>query len=329
MSVWDVVNQEPFTLSALTLAMVKAKYVPGQIGAAGLFEEHGVISVDALIEELNELIEQAPVKPRGAPGGVVTNDKRKIRSLRIPHMPQQGRITADEIRALRQFGTEAQMVGIQEMRDRQLAKMRRQADYAIEAHRVVAIKGNYIDVNGDTVSANTLFGTAAATPISLALNNAATKLRAICAEIIETVEEALDGNTYSEINVQCDKTLWNLLIDHSAVKETYLNAVGAAERAGQIMSSFVFGEIRWHRYRGNSSVSMGAKSAYAYPTGVDGMYITRFAPSTYLDSIGAEGLPYYAKAIETEEGDAIKLLSQSNPLNICTRPNAVIPLTTP
>jgi len=329
MSVWDVVNQDPFSLQSLTLAMVKAKYTPGQLGASGLFEEAGVISTEALIEELNELIDQAAVKPRGAPGGVVTNDKRKIHSLRIPHIPQSGRITADEIRALRQFGQEAQMVGIESMRNKQLEKMRRQADYAIEAHRVVALKGSYINVNGDSVSANTLFGTVAASSISLALNVATTALRTKCAEIIQAAEEALDGNTYSEINIQCDKTLWNLLIDHAAVKETYLGYVGAAERAGQIMGSFVFGEIRWHRYRGNSAVSMGTKAAYAYPTGVAGMFITRFAPSTWLDSIGAEGMPYYSKAIETPEGDAIALLSQSNPLNICTRPNAIIPLTTP
>jgi len=329
MSVWDFVNENPFQQTTLTLAMIKAQYVPGDLGAAGLFEESGVIGVDALIEELQEIVSAIAVKPRGAPGDVLTNDKRKLRSLLIPHLPQQGRITADEIRAIRAFGQEQQSESIESMRNKQLAKMRKKLDYTIEAHRVIALKGGYVDVNGDTANAFTFFGVSAPSSISLALGTAATQIRKLCADIIGAVETGLGGNSYVEVNVQCNPDLWALLIDHPAVKETYLGYVGAAERAGQIMQSFVFGQIRWHRYRGDSSVNMGTKAAYAYPTGVGGMFITRFAPSTWLDSVGAIGIPYYAKALESREGDAIELLSQSNPFNICTRPNAVIPLTTP
>ena len=329
MPVWDVVNQDPFTLSSLAVAVEKMAYVPGQIGASGLFQEAGVLGVEALLEELEEIVGSAAVKPRGAPGTPVVSDKAKLRSLLIPHIPQTGRITADEIRTLRQFGTEQQTVSLQSRRDGQMLKMMKRSDALIEAHRVAAMKNTYIDRNGDAQSASSFFGVTAPSAISLALNSDATKLRTICSQIISAIEAALGGNSYSEINVQCDPTLWDLLIDHPAVKEFHLGYTGAAEREGVILESFVFARIRWHRYRGNASVSMGAKAAYAYPTGVDNLFITRFAPSTWLDSLGAEGMPYYFKARETEDGDAIILLSQSNPLNICTRPNAVIPLTTP
>lgn len=329
MSVWDIVNADPFHTTTLTLAMNKLQHTPSGLTAAGLFQEAGVIGVDALIEELNEIVAQIPVKPRGAPGAVVTADKRKLRSILIPHLPQQGAITADEIRTLRQFGTEALNETVQSYGNKQMAKMRRKLDYTIEAHRVAALKGNFIDVNGDSSSAFTFFGVSVPSSISLALNVSTTQLRKLCNDIITAVEDALGGSAYTEINVQCDPTLWGLLIDHAAVKETYLGYQGAAERAGQILQSFVFGAIRWHRYRGDSDVKMGTKAAYAYPTGVDGMFITRFAPSTWLDSVGTIGLPYYVKAMESPEGDAIRMLAQSNPLNICTRPNAVIPLTTP
>lgn len=329
MAVWDIVNQDPFHTTTLTAAIMKAQYVPMGLSAKGLFSEAGVIGVDALIEELQEIVAQIPVKPRGAPGLVNTVDKRKLRSILIPHLPQQGRITADEVRNLRQFGQEIAAETVQSYRDVQLAKMRKKLDYTIEAHRVLALKGSYVDVNGDTSSAFTFFGVSQPSAISLALNVDATKLRKLCADIITAVESGLDGVAYSEINVESNPDLWALLIDHPAVKETYLGYVGAAERAGQIMQSFVFGGIRWHRYRGDSAVNMGTKAAYAYPSGVQDMFLTRFAPSTWLDSVGGVGLPYYVKAFETQEGDAICMLAQSNPLNICTRPNAVIPLTTP
>lgn len=329
MSVWDIVNQDPFHSTTLTYAMVKSNHVPMGLTARKLFSEDGVTGTDALIEELLEIVSQIPVKPRSAPGTVVTADKRKLRTILIPHLPQQGRITADEVRNLRQFGQEIAAETVQSYRDAQIEKMRKKIDYTIEAHRVLALKGSYMDANGDVSSAFTFFGVTQVSAISLALNVDATKLRKICSDIITAVEAELGDATYSEINVDCNPDLWGLLIDHPAVKETYLGYAGAAERAGQIMQSFVFGGIRWHRYRGDSAVGMGTKSARAYPTGVDGMFLTRFAPSTWLDSVGGKGLPYYAKALETREGDAIEMLSQSNPLNICTRPNAVIELTTP
>lgn len=329
MSVWDIVNQDSFQLTTLTAAINKSVYVPGQIGASGLFQERGIVSITALIEELNAARERAQVRPRGAPALAVNRDKRKVRDVRVPHIPQQGAINADEIRTLRAFGQEAMMAGIQELTNQQLTKMRQQSDYAVESHRLTAIKGSFIDANGDTINANTFFGTSAPSTVSLALSTSTTKLRTLCHDIIGTIEDALGGAAYSEIHAWLDPTTWREFVDHASVKETYLGYVGAAERAGQVMGSFVFGEIRWHRYRGAGTDTIGTKAGYAFPVGVDQMFLTRFAPSTWLDSVGSVGLPYYARAKESANGDAIELDSQSNPLNICTRPNAIVPLSTP
>lgn len=324
----DIVNHDAFTQLSLTAAITKGTFVPQQLATTGLWQEAGTMSPTALIEELQEIVGQAPVKPRGAPGTVVLNDKRKLRSVVIPHIPQVGRITADEIRNLRAFGSDQQTESLTNMRDQQLAKMRRKIDTTREAHRLLNLKNKFIDANGDEALLSTFFGVSAPASISLALNSDSTKVLDKCAQIIDAVEAALD-ETYEEINVQCDPTMWGPLISHPKVMEVYLGYAGAAERAGNILQSFVFGNIRWHRYRGTSASRVGEKRAYAYPTGVDNMFITRFAPSTWLDSLGVEGLPYYARARMSEQMDAVILDSQSNPVNMCTRPNAVIELTTP
>ena len=36
MSVWDIVNQDPFNTSTLTLAMIKQQHVPMGLTAAGI-----------------------------------------------------------------------------------------------------------------------------------------------------------------------------------------------------------------------------------------------------------------------------------------------------
>ena len=70
-------------------------------------------------------------------------------------------------------------------------------------------------------------------------------------------------------------------------------------------------------------------TVYSDPAKSESEALSYLALGRPLDSIGSDGLPYYVKSMETPEGDAIRMLAQSNPLNICTRPNAVIPLTTP
>ena len=62
------------------------------------------------------------------------------------------------------------------------------------------------------------------------------------------------------------------------------------------------------------------------PLGVPDMFLTRFAPADYLETVRGIGLPYYTKTAPMRMNKGIQLESQSNPLNINTRPDAVIRL---
>ncbi|MDK2124490.1 major capsid protein [Chitinimonas sp. DQS-5] len=71
---------------------------------------------------------------------------------------------------------------------------------------------------------------------------------------------------------------------------------------------------------------MGNDEAYAIPEGVSGLFITRFAPADYLETVNTLGLPYYAKIWPLANDKGLSLEAQSNPPNLCTRPRAVIQL---
>jgi hypothetical protein len=333
MSVWNVVDGDAFTLQTLTAKINSLAFTPTMIAKMGIFSEKGVATLSALVEEIDEAISLLGPKPRGAPGHVVVADKRKLHSLTIPHIPQRAAIMADSVQGVRMFGTENNTQTIESERDARLMKMRKQIDQAIEYHRLLALKGSYMDVNGDTQSAYTLLG-GSRDSVDFLLGTSTTKLDQKCLDVIGNVEDGLGGSSYTKIHAICSLSFWSKLISHAVVKDTYkfVNGLSAAAKPDQndpLTGSFEFGEIVWHRYRGNSSVAVDDGKAYAFPVGVgDEIYMSRFAPAPYNETVNTIGLPYYSKAKEMDFGVGIDLQAQSNPLNICLRPTALVEVTT-
>lgn len=328
MSVWNVFDPDAFKLDSLTAAINNLAFTPTYIAQSGLFQELGLPNVTAIVEDLSEVIALVGVKPRNGVGQVVNSDKRKVYPFTIPHLPQWSTIMADSVQGVREFGSEGNAKTVESVRNSHLAKMRRQNDYTIEYHRLQAVQGNYIDVNGDAKSLFTEFGVSQTT-VDFALNNSATKVRSKCLSVLTALETALGSVPYTDVEVWCGATFWDNLITHANVEATWLNTQMASALREGLINSLRFGDMTFKRYRGSSAVGLAAKEAYALPLGVESMFLTRFAPANYTETVNTIGLPYYAKAEELKFGKGVEIEVQSNPLNICTRPHAVIKLTTP
>src|SRR5574341_2351871 len=102
--VLDVFKTDAFSVIAMTEAINKIPHLPGRIGELGIFEEGGVATTSIMIEEKDGTLTLVPTAPRGGPGKPYTPDKRKARSLAIPHIPHEDKITADELQNVRMFG---------------------------------------------------------------------------------------------------------------------------------------------------------------------------------------------------------------------------------
>lgn len=328
MSVWNVFDPDAFSFQTLTAVINNLPFVPKQIAEMGIFDEKGQPNLQALIDEVNETIALVGVKPRGAPGQVVNSDKGKIYDFTIPHLPAEAYIAADSVQGVRELGTEGNARTVESERDKRLKKMRKQMDLTIEWHRLQALMGNYIDVNGTAVSLFTKFGVQQTT-IDFALNSTSTKVRSKCLSTQTSVEDNLGGLESTGITVLCGATFWDNLITHPAVEATYLNTQMAASLRSGLLNTLMFGDLEFRRYRGSTTVKVPAKEAYAIPMGVENLCLTRFAPGNYLEAVNTIGLPYYAKAVPDKFDKGIDMESQSNPLNIVTRPHAIIKLTTP
>lgn len=327
MSVWNVFESDAFTLQSMTAAITHLPFTPSLISGMGVFEEAGISTTTALVEEVKGTLALVEVKPRNSQGQVVNDDKRKVYPFVVPHMPERATVMADEVQGVRAFGTESEMRTVLGVRDAKLLKMRRNIDYTLESHRLAAVKGNYIDANGAEVSLATAFGVSAPTPISFALATAGTEIQAKCYETVEAVEAGLGGDSYTSIDVICGTTWWKDFITHPNVKAAYANWTAAVQLSRDPRTPLEFGGLRFMRYRGTSAVKVADTEAHVIPRGVPGLFLTRFAPANYVETVNTIGLPYYAKAELLPMGKGVAIEAQANALNICTRPAALVKLT--
>lgn len=322
----DPFKADGFSLTSLTAALNNIPYTPTVIAESGLFTSAGIATLDATIESDGKTIGLVSVQPRNAPQQVVLADKRTVRTFKVPHLPERATIMADEVQGVRAFGSQDQAQSINTIRDMRLAKMRSQIDYTIEAHRLSAIMGNYYDAAGNQTSLFTEFGVSQQT-VSFALGTSTTAIKTKVALTIEAVESALDGLAYSGIDIYCGASFWKDLISHANVEKFYMNWQAANSLNRDPRLPFSFMGVNFIRYRGTAAVKIPDAEAYAVPTGVTDLFITRFAPANYVETVNTIGLPFYGKVEPLEMNKGVAIEAQSNPLNLCTRPSSVIKLT--
>jgi hypothetical protein len=323
----DPFTPNAFSLTSLTAAMNNLKYAPGRLGELGLFEEQGISTLDAAIEERDGVLSLVDIAPRGADGKPAGGESRKLHSFRIPHLPQRATIMADEVQGVRAFGSENQAEVLQTRINERLSTLRRNLDYTIEAHRIAAMMGSYYDVNGNATSLFTTFGVAQQTQGMALSSSASSKAREKAEIVLEKIEDALDGVPFSGVRVFCSLGFWKALLEDKDAKETVLNTMMAADLRRDPRLEINYNGFVFERYRGTSAVKITDDCAYAVPVGVPGLFLSRYAPANYVETVNTIGLPYYAKGEALKMNKGYEIEAQSNPLNLCTRPRAIIKLT--
>jgi hypothetical protein len=314
-----------FSLTELTAAIDQIVYRPGRLGQLGLFEEQGISTTTAMVEMRDGVLSLLDVRPRGAPAQVTGNAARRVIPFAVPHLSSQRELLADEVQGVRAFGSDSAAEALLTRRDEKLTQMRTELEYTLESHRMQAVLGNYIDANGAAQSLFTAFGVSEKS-VGFVLGTATTKVRQKCLNVIEHVEDALGGSPFGSIRALCGKNFWAALIEHEMVKDVYKYSTDASALRGDPTLAFDFGGVTFERYRGTSAVKIPDDEARAMPIGVPGFALTRYAPADYIETVNTIGRPQYVKAEMLPMDKGIKMEAQSNPLNLITRPAAVIKL---
>ncbi len=329
----DVFNNNAFSMVSLTDAINKVPFIPGRVGQLGLFTEKGVATTSVGIEEKNGSLTLIEVSPRGAPATKNKHNKRKLRSLVVPHIALEDEIYADEVQNVREFGSENELQAVQNVVNGRLAEMASKHDATLEHLRIGAIKGQILDADGTTVIYDLFneFGVSQYSEIDFDLDNASPAPGAVrkkCHDIKRKIEDELGAAPYDHIHAFVSSTFFDDLVSHPEVTKAYDRYQdGAALRAGLARTPFVYADIVFEEYRGSvGGVDFVATDkAHFFPVGTPNLFLQYNAPADFVETVNTIGLPRYAKVAPDQDFQRwVKLHTQSNPLPICTRPRTLI-----
>lgn len=330
MATQNVFAPTGFSLTELTAAINGLPHKPTQLGDSGLFSYDGVTTLSMQIERQDAVLSLVPTSPRGAPGKPIGRDTRNSRSFILPHLQLEDAVRADEVQGVRLFGTENQLTPFQTrlMRVMQLGVDR--LDYTMEFQRVGALKGIVYDSDGSTVLFNlfTEFGVSQTTA-NMTLSSATTNIRVEVDKWTNTIDDLLGGIGYEGLDVWCGRTAWQSLVSHKSYLETFAASPDVGKMRAPVGNVIEFGGATWHKYRGraNSAAMIADAEMYVVPRGVSDLFIGRFGPADYEDTVNTMGLPMYAQGLRMRNGKGWDIEMQSNPIHLCTRPDAVIKIT--
>ena len=299
----DIFSGNAFSMVALTDAINKMPYIPGRIGQLGLFREQGVSTTSVMIEEREGSLNLVETTARGAPAIQNTTNKRKARSLVVPHIALEDTILADEVQNVRAFGSESMLEGVQAVVNQRMSEMATKMDATLEHLRIGAIKGQILDADGSAViyDLSTEFGVTAHTEIDFDLDNASPApgvIKKKCHDIRRKIEDELGAQPYEHIHAICGADFFDDLITHSEVAKAYDRYLdGAFLRQGQARGSFEYSGIVFEEYRGRVGTVdfTDASKAYFFPVGVPGLFRQYNAPADFVETANTIGLPRYAK----------------------------------
>lgn len=332
MSMLDIFDSTSgaFNMVHLTHAFQKLPYKPTRIGSMGLFEDKGVPGRTIIVEEKDGVLKLLPTRNIGAPGYVAPDEKRTVRSFRIPHIPYNATILAEDLVDKRAFGSENATEGMAAVVNDKLEEMRPSHEVTKEHMMAGALQGNILDADGSTVIYNlfTEFGVSEQT-LDLTLGSTGVVKTKITA-LIRMIEDALGAATYNHIHVLCGDTIWDSFVEHADITGAFARWQDGAFLRTDQRAGFPFMNVIFENYRGKVGTVdfLPDTEMRAFPVGVPGLYKVHYAPATFIETVNTIGQPLYAKQRRLDFDTGIEIRTESNPLPLCHIPRVLVKITT-
>ena len=331
MAAMDIFEGDAFSIIKLTRALDNIPFKPATLSGSGLFADRGVRSRTVVVESRDGTLSLIPFSERGSAYEQQVPERRDVRAFVCRQFKKQDVIWASEIQGIRAFGSDSETQQVQGEVARRLRRLRSDAEATFEYHLLNGIQGLVKDPKDGSTVVNyfTEFAITPSAEVDFDLDNATPAsgaLRKKCQSLIESVEDGLGGLATGSVmlRAECGSSFFADLVAHKEVRETYLNTAAAADLRSRVADEVSFGGITFRRYRGNAAFGVPADKAFFYPEGVEGLFEIYYAPADTFETVNTLGLPLYARAIPDRDRDEwVRLEIESNPLPICTRPQAL------
>jgi Phage major capsid protein E len=332
----DVFNQDPFQTIQMTTAIEKVPFLPSALGDLKIFTPTPIRTKALMVEERDGVLSLIQTSARGTPPARErTTEQRKVRYFEVPRIAEGDTVYANELEAIREFGTESELMQVQTEVARRLAGptgIMRNVEYTWENMRLAAIQGELLDADGSTLyNWYTEFGITP--PAAFAFNLAANtefSLRPICNQVVRAVARNSKGafTPVSQVYALCGDTFWDEFTNHQDVVRTYYNWQAAAElRKGQAFEAMYYGGIYWFNYRGSddaTTIAINTDQAKFFPVNAPGLFEVAWAPADRMEFINTLGKPMYVYPImDRDRNQWWRQEVYSFPLFICKRPEVL------
>jgi hypothetical protein len=339
--VLDIFNSDAFSLVSLTVAMEKLPYVPSRVGQMNLFAPTPQTTSVAIVEEKRGKLTLLPTRPRDyQPSTANSEERRKLWTFPVPHVPNNSSIWADDLQGKRAFGSEDALEVYTTVVNERMEKMKQDHEVTHEWHRVGALKGIVLDADGTTEVVD-FFDQFGITQLTIPVDFAdagteddadpAANMKQVCTVLERQMQLALGATPFNGIHVFCGDNFFDSFVSHATVKRAYERwQEGAHLRTLQLGPSgfqFVPG-ITFENYRGKigNIDFFDPDEAIAVPLGTRDIFIEAIAPAPFVETVNTRGKKIYVKQERMKFDRGIELYTESNVLYMCTRPRCLIKL---
>ncbi len=333
----DIWNGDGFTMGSLTAAVNSEPHRPGQISATGIFEEDGVSTTRVSIELRDGKLSLVEPSERGGPGETVDDEKRRKIPFEVPHYQRDDSVKADEVQDIVRFGSSTELETLQDRVERKGMRHARDLTMTLEHQRVGAVKGIITSKSGGVLEdLYSRFGIAVPAAVSLELDVEATAVSNLWQDVVYSIEDDLD-EPYDGLHAFTGRDFHKALWTHKSVRETFMYNSGATVLRQDVPDVFEWGGATWERYKTGAKATSDLGASYIapaeariVPTGVPELFITRFAPPDYEDTVNELpplGVPFYMHQYRMPNGKGRHIEVQMNAVSLCSRPQVLRKLT--
>jgi len=332
MASMDIFNNSAFSMTSLSGVANKLDYQPQLLGELGIFEPMPVRTRTVFVDRRDGALTLVPTSATGEAPSELKGDDRDAVPLKTTRLAKGFTLYAEEVQGIRAFGSETELEQVQGEYLRRLARVRGDIELTHEHHRLGALQGKLLDADGSSVIYDYFdrFDVAEAAAINFALTTESTDVRGICNQVIRAMARSSRGafTPNTQVHALAGDTLYDLLINHKQVRDTYTGWSAAADlRQGTAFQAFTYGGITWHNYRGTddgSTVGVAANEAKFFPVNAPGVFKKAMAPAEFGPYVNTLGMDTYAMNIPDRDRQAFTRGEiYSYPLYLCQRPEVL------
>lgn len=261
--------------------------------------------------------------------------KREWKHLSCAHLAMSDTLAPEDLQDVRAFGSN-EPISAAEVYNDKMQQLKNNLTATMEFHRLGAVKGVVLDADGTNVLHDIFqtFGVAKKTQDIAFPKTAADDANPILTGILKArrhVEAAMGGTPFSHIECVIGSDAYDMLTSHILVRKYFEDWLAHRQDFGDNdyrKRGFTYGGLTFVERSdvvGGHTLVEG-KKGHVYPVG-PGLFKQYHAPADWMETVNTMGLEYYSRMDVKPKGRGVDIEVQTNPLTLCTYPEALVELT--